>query len=96
MEQLVTFLKRIDAHVSADPKIELYVGGGAAILLAYEGELAPIRRKTRREIAETTRRSVGSELEAVFANLTERGVGKHADFGSDDLRSLAFHDRGHD
>jgi len=68
-------------------------------------EYTPIRQKTRRGSRPGPVRdgspkqlaaSVGSELKAVFANLTERGVGNHGDFRSDRPRSRALHDRGHD
>lgn len=36
----MAFLKHIDSHVDANPKIEMFLGGGAAILLAYDGQLA--------------------------------------------------------
>ena len=40
IEQLLEFLKAIDEHLNEDSKLEMFVGGGAAILLAYDGEIA--------------------------------------------------------
>lgn len=40
IEQLLKFLKAIDEHLTGASKLEMFVGGGAAILLAYDGEIA--------------------------------------------------------
>ena len=40
IEQLLKFLKAIDEHLTEDSKLVMFVGGGAAILLAYDGEIA--------------------------------------------------------
>ncbi len=39
---LLAFLKRLDEHLTSGRKAELYLGGGAAILLAYNGKLATV------------------------------------------------------
>jgi hypothetical protein len=39
-DELVAFLRELDAHLGPDQKVELYLGGGAGILLAYGGEIA--------------------------------------------------------
>lgn len=39
-DELVAFLRELEAHLGPDQKVELYLGGGAGILLAYDGEIA--------------------------------------------------------
>ena len=39
---LLAFLKRLDEHLASGQKAELYLGRGAAILLAYNGKLATV------------------------------------------------------
>ncbi len=39
---LLAFLKSLDEHLRQDREIELFLGGGAAILLAYDGKLATV------------------------------------------------------
>jgi hypothetical protein len=40
IEQLLRFLKAIDEQLTEDSKLEMFLAGGAAILLAYDGEIA--------------------------------------------------------
>lgn len=39
-QDLAAFLKHIDEQIPGSQKAQLYIGGGAALLLAYDGELA--------------------------------------------------------
>ncbi len=39
LENLTSFLVHLDQDLASDDKVVLYMGGGAAILLAYEGQL---------------------------------------------------------
>jgi hypothetical protein len=39
---VISFLKRVEQRLKPNQKVELFVGGGAAILLAYDGMLATV------------------------------------------------------
>lgn len=39
LKNLRSFLVHLDEHLASEAKVVLYMGGGAAILLAYEGQL---------------------------------------------------------
>jgi hypothetical protein len=41
-DDVLAFLKGLQQQLEPDRQIELYVGGGAAILLAYDGKLSTV------------------------------------------------------
>jgi hypothetical protein len=40
--EVLEFLARLDEHLEVPEPIDVYIGGGAAVLLAYEGQLATV------------------------------------------------------
>jgi hypothetical protein len=41
-DDVLRFLKAVEAQLEPDQELELYLGGGAALILAYDGELATV------------------------------------------------------